>query len=112
MNDSGSAVLKASSFYKITSNNILVVHDDLDIALGEYKVQKGKGAAGHHGVESIIESLGTKDFWRLRIGTDGPLRKKVNDDAKFVLEKFTKEELSVLDRNLESIFATITHLGV
>ncbi|OIP98311.1 aminoacyl-tRNA hydrolase [candidate division WWE3 bacterium CG09_land_8_20_14_0_10_39_24] len=88
MNNSGEAVVKASTYYKIAPKDIVVIHDDLDIPLGEFRLQKGRGAAGHHGVESVIKALGTKDFWRLRVGINGPLRRECNDDAKFVLESF------------------------
>jgi len=96
MNSSGEAVVKVATFYKIVSNDITVIHDDLDIPLGESRLQKGRGAAGHHGVESVIAALGTKDFCRLRVGIDSPLRKKVNDDANFVLKNFTAKEQKAL----------------
>ncbi|MBU1017233.1 MAG: aminoacyl-tRNA hydrolase [Patescibacteria group bacterium] len=96
MNNSGDAVVKVSQYYKIAPRDVTVIHDDLDIPLGESRLQKGRGAAGHHGVASIIAALGTKDFCRLRVGIDSPLRKKVNDDANFVLKNFSAKEQKAL----------------
>jgi len=108
MNNSGEAVLKLFKFYKVLPENIWVVHDDIDLDLGKIKIVKGKGSAGHKGVESIIKSLGTKDFVRFRIGIK-PLkiserqvvnskRQTVNSKKleKFVLQKFSKEEKKIL----------------
>ncbi len=71
-------------------NHLYLIHDDLDIPFGEFKIQFGKGAAGHHGVESVIENLGTKDFWRIRIGIGKPPANIEPED--FVLMLFGKEE--------------------
>src|SRR3989338_7549282 len=69
MNNSGKAVKSLLSKHKILNTKYLVVvHDDIDIPLGQVKVSVNRGSAGHKGVESIIESLGTKDFTRIRIG--------------------------------------------
>lgn len=110
MNSSGEAALKVSQYYKIAPENILVVHDDLDLPLGQFRLQKGKSAAGHHGVESVINVLGTQDFWRLRVGTDSPLREKAKSDGDFVLSKFSKEELSTVDKVIKEIMTPIKNL--
>lgn len=68
MNNSGLAAAQAAKYFKVKAEEILVAHDDSDIALGSYKLAFAKNSAGHKGVESIIKSLGTKNFWRLRIG--------------------------------------------
>ncbi len=69
MNDSGMAVANILRYYDIKDyKNLYIIHDDLDLLLGEYKIQFGRSSAGHHGVESIINHLGTKDFWRVRVG--------------------------------------------
>ena len=68
MNLSGDSVRLVSDFYKIEPKDILVIHDDLDFEGGEIKKQFSKNSAGHNGVQDIIEKLGTKDFYRLRIG--------------------------------------------
>ena len=68
MNKSGEAVSAVVKFYKVKPENILVVHDDVDIEWGNFKISFGRSSAGHKGVESIIKALKTKNFWRLRIG--------------------------------------------
>lgn len=70
MNKSGEAVAKIARFYKVVPESIYVVHDDLDIVLGEYKVQLGKGPQLHYGVESVERELGSKMFWRVRVGVE------------------------------------------
>ncbi|MBI2035304.1 MAG: peptidyl-tRNA hydrolase, partial [Candidatus Liptonbacteria bacterium] len=68
MNESGVAIRESLRYFKIKPENMGLVHDDSDIYLGKYKLSRGRGAAGHKGVQSVIESVGTKNFWRLRIG--------------------------------------------
>jgi peptidyl-tRNA hydrolase, PTH1 family len=72
MNESGRAVAALASFYKIVSREILVVHDELDLPPGSVKLKLGGGLSGHNGLKDISESLGSKDFWRLRIGIGHP----------------------------------------
>jgi peptidyl-tRNA hydrolase, PTH1 family len=68
MNQSGQSVQKISSFFKIPPQNIFIIHDDLDLPVGNYKIQFDRGSAGHHGLESIIKQLKTQAFWRVRLG--------------------------------------------
>jgi PTH1 family peptidyl-tRNA hydrolase len=68
MNNSGMAVELIASFYKIAAEDIWVVHDELDLPIGAMRIRFGGAAAGHHGVESVIERLGTDKFWRFRLG--------------------------------------------
>ncbi len=68
MNNSGMAVALIASFYKIEAEDIWVVHDELDLPIGAMRIRLGGAAAGHHGVESVIERLGTDKFWRFRLG--------------------------------------------
>ena len=72
MNSSGEAVRKLIDYYKIPLDNLLIIHDDLDLPLGGYRLQKGRGAAGHKGVQSVIDCMDSQDFWRLRIGIGRP----------------------------------------
>lgn len=88
MNNSGLAVKLLASFYKIASEDIIIIHDELDLPLGKIKVRKGGAAAGHHGVESIIAALNTDQFVRVRLGI-GPA---VGVVEKFVLEPFVSRE--------------------
>lgn len=103
MNKSGQAVQKLVSYYNVDLGDLLVIHDDIDILLGEYKLQREKSSAGHKGVEDIIEKLKSNDFWRLRIGIARPERKKMGDAAKFVLQKFTLLERKKLKRAFSEI---------
>lgn len=68
MNNSGLAVSLLTSYYKLQANNIWIVHDDIDLPLGSMKIRFGGAAAGHHGVESILQVLQTDAFWRFRMG--------------------------------------------
>src|SRR3989338_349129 len=106
MNNSGSAVQKITKNYKLKTTNLIVVHDDIDIPLGKIKVSKGSGSAGHKGVESIIQSLGTKDFTRIRIGILPP-EGKPEDVETFVLKNFKKEELPLLNASIASALSTL-----
>lgn len=98
MNNSGLAVGLLSAYYKIAPEDIIVVHDELDLLLGRVKVRLGGAASGHHGVESIIAALETDEFVRVRIGIGNEQshsgeRKRISFNAeKFVLELFTPQE--------------------
>ena len=100
MNKSGDAVLSVSQYYKVDPCDILVVHDDLDLPVSVFRLQRGRNAAGHRGVESIMEKLGTKDFWRLRVGIDNGSTLRVDNPSEFVLERFSKCDLHTL-RSIE-----------
>jgi len=108
MNDSGAAVSKVANFYKIKIDDICVVHDDLDIEIGEYKLQKGRGPKDHKGIISVEKSLGTKDFWRMRIGVDNRVGKKV-EGQEYVLMKFTTLEREMLHVVIAQALADITN---
>lgn len=70
MNESGRAVAKLVNFYKIPLTDVYIVHDDLDITLGNYKIQHGKGPQIHNGLVSIEGALGTDQFWNVRVGVE------------------------------------------
>lgn len=95
MNDSGHFVKKLLQRYKLPLENLLVIHDDLDLELGKVKLQKGRGAAGHKGVQSVIDELGTKNFWRLRIGIGKPPVGVSTEE--FVLGEFKQSEMEKLE---------------
>jgi len=90
MNRSGEAVSEAVRFYKIRLEELLVVHDDLDLMLGRVKLDFNAGSAGHNGVASVIEKLGDKRFSRIRLGIGRPERKE--ETEAFVLSPFFPEE--------------------
>lgn len=82
MNNSGMAVQLVSSFYKVSPEDVWVVYDELDLPLGTLKIRFGGAAAGHHGVENIIEQLGTDAFWRFRLGIGHTSHKDLDGDGK------------------------------
>lgn len=95
MNDSGDSVSAVANFYKIKPENIIVMHDDVDLEFLRTKYQIGANSAGHHGIESIIENLGTKEFWRFRVGIGkAQIRDIATED--WVLMNFSDEELASL----------------
>ncbi|MBN2658326.1 MAG: aminoacyl-tRNA hydrolase [Spirochaetales bacterium] len=89
MNKSGESVGAAASFFKIKADEILVVHDDLELSFGEIGFRTGGGLAGHNGLKSIAAQLGTKDFHRFRIGIGRPVH---GTAASWVTGRFTSEE--------------------
>lgn len=103
MNDSGKAVKALVKWFKIKHDDLYVVHDDLDIPLGGYKIQKGKGPELHYGVNSIEESLGTKDFWRVRVGVDNRNPENRISGEQYTLEDFAEEERQIIENDIEEI---------
>ena len=89
MNDSGRSVLGAASFYKIPPADIIVLHDEVDLAPGKLRVKRGGGAAGHNGLRSIDAHLGA-DYWRVRLGIGHPGIKELV--PHFVLQNFLRDE--------------------
>jgi len=93
MNLSGRAVNRAVNFYKVKPKGLLVVHDDIDLDFGEVKHVFGRGSAGHKGVESIIEALGSDQFARVRVGVGrpNPLGSGQIEVDKWVLQDFSED---------------------
>ncbi|MDI3314962.1 MAG: aminoacyl-tRNA hydrolase [Mycobacterium sp.] len=90
MNESGRQVAPLAQFYSVAPPDIIVIHDDLDIAFGRIRLKRDGGEGGHNGLRSVATALGTKDFQRIRIGIGRPPGHK--DPAVFVLENFTAAE--------------------
>lgn len=112
MNESGIAIRNALKYFKATPEELLVIHDDSDIAIGEYKLSFERGAGGHRGIESTIQHLKTKKFWRLRIGIRPPLaagavRKKAEE---FVLKRISPMHQKLLLSAFASIAKEIEQL--
>ncbi|HPT66302.1 MAG TPA: aminoacyl-tRNA hydrolase [Candidatus Woesebacteria bacterium] len=105
MNNSGIAVQKISQFYKISANDILIIHDDLDLPAGEYRLQFDRGSAGHNGIKSIIDQLGTQEFYRLRVGIGKPQNNIPVED--YVLQNFSQEESTIISSITPKIFEEI-----
>jgi PTH1 family peptidyl-tRNA hydrolase len=106
MNLSGRAVKPLIAKYKIPVANLWVVHDDIDLPLGRIKISKGRGSAGHKGVESIIKELRTKNFVRFRVGIQ-PKTGKPKNPEKFVLQKLKKDEEKIVKETIEKAVGTI-----
>jgi len=99
MNLSGEVAQPIAAYFKISPDHIIAVHDDMDFDLGDVRIQFDRTAAGHNGVQNLIDRLGTKAFHRIRIGI-GPKSVEARD---FVLAKFTKTELSVMQEVVSTV---------
>lgn len=113
MNRSGTSVADYCRFYKLSADNMVVIHDDLDMAPGRVKLVKGGGAGGHKGILSIVQHLGTKEFFRLKVGIGRPGKGEVHKDfpvEKYVLSEFSQEELQLLQVRQAEIEAGIEHI--
>lgn len=108
MNLSGNSVSKVASFYKIPSKNIIVIHDDKDLALGKLKAKIGGSAGGHNGLKNIDSQIG-QDYNRIRIGVGSP-KEHNTDTVNFVLSRFSKSEIEILQQDLDFIATTINEL--
>lgn len=107
MNNSGRAVGKICSYYKIVPENIIVIHDDLDLEFGRIKLVVNRGAGGHNGITSIIQHLGGKNFARIRAGIGRPVVKNGMPVSGFVLANFSSAEQATLDGLLTSIAVAV-----
>ncbi|MCA9386533.1 aminoacyl-tRNA hydrolase [Candidatus Dojkabacteria bacterium] len=105
MNDSGRSVKKIADYFNINPSEILIAHDDLDIALGEYKIQFSKGPKIHNGIISIEQHLGTPDFWRLRIGVDNrtPEQRTHMSGADYVLNPMNSADLETVNKAISTV---------
>jgi peptidyl-tRNA hydrolase, PTH1 family len=92
MNESGTSIQSAASFYKLSPDQVLVVHDDVDLATARLQARLGGGLAGHNGLRSIAGRLGSNDFLRLRIGVGRPERGDRRPVADYVLSPFAPED--------------------
>ncbi len=113
MNESGRSVAAAAAFYKIEAADIVVVHDELDLGFGTLRLKRGGGEAGHNGLKSVSQHLGTKEYVRLRIGVGKPPPGFQGDGADFVLEGFAPAERPLLgeivDRAREAVVLIAEH---
>jgi len=106
MNLSGQVVVRYADFYRIPARNILVIHDDLDMAPGRLKLVNGGGAGGHNGIRSLIQYLSSSDFSRLKIGIGRPGKGGIHPDMaveRFVLSPMTDDERRLLDERMDVI---------
>ena len=110
MNNSGVAVRKVLDYYKAETSSLLLVHDDLDLDLGQIKFSHSSSSGGHRGVESVIESIGSNDFGRLRLGIGRP--SPGGDVVDFVLTPFPKEEWEGVEALEEKALEALKHFLV
>ncbi len=98
MNESGNFVKSLYTKYGMKNSDLYIIHDDLDIPLGEFKIQFGRGPKDHNGLKSIDEALGTDEYWHVRIGIDNRPEDFRPMGEEYVLQNFSDEEKAVLGR--------------
>ncbi|MFA6322743.1 MAG: aminoacyl-tRNA hydrolase [Candidatus Buchananbacteria bacterium] len=106
MNLSGQAVKAISTFYKIKPEDIWLIHDDLDLPLGQIRISHNASAAGHKGVQSVIDEIGTKNFVRFRIGIKTETPKKI-PAQDFVLQKIDKKCNLLIEQTINEIVSAL-----
>lgn len=109
MNESGKYIAKVLGTNKLDRIKFYIAFDDLDIPLGKYKIQKGKGPKDHNGVNSVYKALGTKDFWHIRIGVENRDPENKTLGQKYVLKDFESGELKILHKVLPEIVHKLKH---
>ena len=113
MNNSGLTVKTLVDYYKVSLEDIIIVYDELDLPLGQIKIRLGGAAAGHHGVESILTSLGTDKFLRLRIGIGNRSSKEGErgehhfEGEKYVIDKFDQKERAKVKHTLKQVIEAL-----
>jgi PTH1 family peptidyl-tRNA hydrolase len=107
MNLSGSSVQKALAFFKLELAQLVVVHDELDLAFGTLRVKVGGGTAGHNGLKSIVQSCGGPDFVRVRVGIDAP---RSASGERHVLSDFSRDECLALPDVLDSASLAVSDI--
>lgn len=115
MNESGVAVRETLKFYADFEDiknqalpNLFVIHDDLDLELGRFKLQLGTGPKIHNGLLSLYQHLGTNEFWHVRIGVDSRQGNRTLSGREYVLQKFSPEEKKILESLQPKIMAEVT----
>ncbi len=113
MNLSGKSVAELCKRYRVSSSQIIVIHDDVNLPAGKIRVRPQGSSGGHNGIQSIIACLGTKEWTRVRLGIGSPT--EGTDMAEFVLSRFEKEEMVVMNQSIEltaMVVGTIISEGV
>lgn len=108
MNNSGIAVRSILDYYKIETPSTYIILDDLDLELGNYKIQFATGPHGHNGLLSIYQHLGTKNFWHVRVGVDGRSGARSSSPQEYVLGRFSREESAALAQVQEELVRDLT----
>ena len=113
MNLSGIAVNNLMQKYKINLEDLIVIHDDLDLPLGKIRIRRDSSAGGHNGIKSIIANLGTQDFIRIRVGISRPAAEGENKEeciVDYVLGDFTAEDKPIIEETIRRVSAAIISL--
>lgn len=113
MNASGIAVVQLMQKYKVILEDLIVIHDDLDLPLGKIRIKRGSSAAGHNGIKSIIGSLGTQDFIRIRVGISRPQTEddsKVESIVEYVLGDFTEADKAIIENTISRVSEAVVSL--
>ncbi|CAN5195734.1 aminoacyl-tRNA hydrolase [soil metagenome] len=111
MNRSGQSVGALSNFYKIAADEILVVHDELDLAPGVAKLKKGGSSGGHNGLKDITSALGTQDYWRMRLGVGHPRAANLQQEVvDYVLHRPRKDEQALIEQAITKCLDAISLL--
>ena len=108
MNRSGFPIHKFASYYKISMDDIIIVHDDMDLDFGKLKIVRSRGHGGHNGVRSIINAFGKKDCIRIRIGVGHPGSE--NDVTKHVLGSFSPSEKKIIEQSIDTASDACLHI--
>lgn len=109
MNESGIFIQKIVNFYKVDLNNLYIIHDDLDIGVGEWRLQFDRGPAGHHGIESIVKYLNSQAFWRIRVGIGHPTDNTPVES--YVLKPFTPAETELISPTIDKIVTEVKKIA-
>lgn len=109
MNNSGESIRAIFDFYKLSSRNLVVINDDLDILVGKYKVSSDSSARGHNGVQSIIDHIGTQNIKRVKVGVEKETGRasRQTPGEQFVLDNFTSDELNKITSLTSQIVSEI-----
>lgn len=110
MNESGIPLSLVSRFYKISPDNIYIIHDDLDLPIGEWRLQFDRGSAGHNGIKSIIDHLGTQSFWRIRVGIGKSIDQNISTED-YVLQPLPATEKAQIESIIPEILDKIEQLS-
>ena len=112
MNESGKAVAAVVRFYKIPLDHLIVIHDDLDIPLGMTKMAFGRGPKIHNGLDSVEALVGSKDFWRIRIGVDNRTHevKAQVTPAEYVLKQLVESESKLLGKAFDDALSRVREI--
>lgn len=107
MNESGVFVKNILSTSNAKAENLYIIHDDLDIPLGDFKMQFAKGPKVHNGLTSVEKELGSNEFWRIRIGVDARSLENRTPGEKYVLEDFNAPEMEILNKVFKEIYSSL-----